>query len=150
MEKLDVIIPVKNEAHNIKELVERASLALNNAEIPFRLIFIDDNSTDQTVTLIKKLSEQYPINLYKKIGKPGKAYSIIEGAAIAQTELVVMLDADLQYPPEATPRMFEAAKYFDVVVGNRLSYKGSFIRKIASRFNAFIFGRVLFGFRVDV
>src|SRR3990167_1133423 len=107
MTNLDIIVPLKNEAPNIKPLVERISTALSKAKIAYRLILVDDRSTDDTVEQVNKLINNYPIILHKKRGKPGKAYCILEGAKLAQSENLAMLDADLQYPPEIIPQMLE-------------------------------------------
>lgn len=150
MQYLDIIIPVKNEAHALLQLVLRLHKTLTKANIRYTLIFVDDRSTDATVAQIQKLSKSYPIKLVHKQGKPGKAFSILEGAAVATQEFVVMLDADLQYPPEAIPQMLQKTPEHAVVVANRRIYKNTWFRRIASRSNAFIFGKLLFGLQHDV
>lgn len=148
--RLDVIVPVQNEAVNIPSLVERIHATLTSARISYHIIFVDDHSTDETVAIIQNLKSKYPITLHSKEGEVGKAYSILEGADLAKSDLLAMIDADLQYPPEMLPKMVEAAKIHGVVVANRKVYKSTFIRRLASRMIAFTFGRLLFGLRFDV
>lgn len=148
--QIDIIVPVKNEAANIVHLVERIHEALAKAHIPYHIIFIDDHSEDGTVAVIQNLTSKYPITVRSKEGKEGKAYSIVEGAACAQSDIVAMLDADLQYPPEMLPEMVELAKTHGVVVANRKVYKSTLMRRMASRAIAFVFGRLLFGLPYDI
>lgn len=147
---LSIIIPVKNEAFNISPLAKRINKAMSRSKISYEMIFIDDFSTDRTHRTIKVLQEVYPIKLYKKQGQEGKAYSILEAVQYTKAEYVVMIDADLQYPPEAIPEMFKIASQFGVVLGDRISYHGSFLRKFFSQSFSFIFGRLLHGFNLDV
>lgn len=123
---------------------------MNEAKIPYKMIFIDDHSTDKTAQIIENLAVSHPVKLYKKQGKIGKAYSIMEGVRYSDSEFVVMLDADLQYPPEAIPGMYEKAAEFGVVVGNRKDYEASFLRKFVSKVFNLGFGKILHGFKVDV
>ncbi len=150
MKNLDIIIPVKNEEGNILPLLERIHKAMSQASLFYKIIFIDDHSTDKTYKILNNLINKYPIRVYKKEGKLGKAFSIIEGVKYSNAEYVVMLDADLQYPPEAIPEMFAKSKGHGVVVGNRKGYKASFLRKFVSKAFNFGFGRMLHGFKVDV
>lgn len=153
MDQLDIIIPIRNEEKNIPFLVERISHILARVKTKYTIIFIDDHSTDKTKELILSLSLKYPIVYQRKIGKLGKAFSIIQGAEIAKSDYFVMMDADLQYAPEAIAEMItklESSKDIGVVVANRKIYKGKFLRRLVSRFNAFVFGRLLFGLNYDV
>lgn len=131
-------------------LVARIDQVMVEAKIPYKMIFVDDLSTDKTVEILEGLKSAYPIKIFKKQGKIGKAYSIMEGVRYSDSEFVVMLDADLQYPPEAIPEMYAKAADYGVVVGNRKSYKASFLRKFVSRAFNFGFGKLLHGFKVDV
>ncbi|QQS39497.1 glycosyltransferase [Candidatus Woesebacteria bacterium] len=147
--KLDIIVPVINEGDNIAPLTQRIHLAMVNAQIDYRIIFVDDHSTDHTVREINKLTNSFPVILHNKKGKKGKAISILEGAQIAITEYVAMIDGDLQYPPEALPELFEVARKHGIAVANRKNHKTSFLRKFGSKANILIFERILHGFKVD-
>lgn len=152
MPNISIIIPTYNEEKNIQPLVERLDKALKKNNIFYELIFIDDHSTDQTLRAILSLINKYPIKVYLKEGIQGKAYSLIEGIAKAQYDLVGMIDADLQYPPEAIPKMLELAPKDDlgVVVARRKIYKDSPLRKISSHTFSTVFGRVLHGLNYDI
>lgn len=149
MQKLDIIIPVFNEAGNIKELVDRIDKAMRDADMAYQLIFVDDNSTDETGKEIKVAAKSYPVTLLIKKGERGKAFSILEGAKFAKSDYIAMIDGDLQYPPEAIPEMYKLAIERGVCVANRKKANTSFIRKIGSKVNTLIFGKLLLGLDCD-
>ena len=115
MRYLDVLVPVKNEADNVEELVRRIHTSLTEAGISYGVIFIDDHSDDTTVEVINRLAKQYPVKAYRKQGKKGKAYSILEGMNYSSADTLAMIDGDLQYPPEALVEMYEKPNQHGVV-----------------------------------
>ena len=129
---LDIIIPVQNEEKSINELTERLVGTLDKTDIKYRLTYIDDNSTDNT---LKRINEQidkdksHNIRFLIKKGKVGKAYSILQGARNTSAKFIAMIDGDLQYPPEIISVMYKKAKKFGMVVANRKTVKTSTIRK---------------------
>ncbi|MFZ1721463.1 MAG: glycosyltransferase [Microgenomates group bacterium] len=147
---LDVLIPVKNEVHSIEELAKRLHSALSAKSIPHSLIFIDDRSTDGTLELLQTISKKYPIQIVKKKGEQGKAFSILEGAEIATASYLAMIDGDLQYPPEVLPEMLELTSEFGVVVANREQSEINPIRKFISKTFRHTIGKFFLGFDVDV
>jgi len=150
IEGLSVIVPTFNEEANVTSLVEKIHNALSQAKINYEIIFIDDHSTDQTQNIISNLAIYYPIISATKVGKKGKSYSILEGAKFAQFDNIAMIDADLQYPPEALPKMVGMLKSSDLVISNRKKYKDAAVRKVLSRTFRFLFGHVLFGLNYDI
>jgi len=147
---LSVVIPTYNEAGTIETLIERIINSLQSAKLSYEIILVDDYSSDTTREIINKLSQKYPISLYLKKGAKGKAHSLLQGMNQAQGEYIAMIDGDLQYPPEVIPEMYALAQKSGMVVANRKVYKSKSFRRFASRANAFIFGRLLFGFNCDV
>src|SRR3989338_3622334 len=148
---LSIIVPVVDEERNITQLVKRITSTLNAKKYSFEIIIIDDHSTDKTVSLIKSLAKKYPIKLYQKKGKKGKAYSLLEGFTYAKYGLVAMIDADLQYPPEEIPKMVEKINdSVGVVVADRKIHKSSLLRKILSYGFSLFFARFLHGLDHDV
>lgn len=150
MQKLSLVIPTFNEEGNIRELVRRIDKALSGRKIFYELIFIDDHSTDKTALIVASLASFYPISLYPKQGKMGKAYSLIEGFSKARYDNLGMIDADLQYPPEAIPQMLCQLQDFDVVVANRKSKKIGVFRKFLSEGNRVVFGKLLHKLDCDI
>lgn len=150
MQTVDIIIPVMNEARNVRALCKRIHAALTEAGWNYRAIFIVDHSTDNTFEVLEKLSSQYPLVVKYKQGKPGKAYSVLEGVQLATSEYVVMIDGDLQYPPEAIPKMLEMAPSYGVVIAERKKREGHFIRHLISLCGAYIVGKLLLHLLYDV
>lgn len=150
--QLSIIIPTWNEEGNIKPLVERIDAALKPLKITYELIFVDDQSTDGTRELILALGKTYPIKkLLMKKSQRGKASSLLWGFTNARYDTIAMIDADLQYPPEAIPEMLDKIdKNIDIVIANRREQHVSFQRKVLSQMFRHFFGKFLNGFTCDV
>ena len=149
IKNIDIIVPVFNEADSIEELTKRIHTTLKPRKIAYNIIFVDDNSTDSSEKVIKSLQRVYPITYLKKKGKQGKAYCILEASRVAKAKHLVMIDGDLQYPPEAIPNMLKLAEEHGVVVANRRKHNTSKLRKLLSKANSILFGKVLMGFECD-
>lgn len=151
MKDISIIVPVWNEAENIPSLVKRISKTCNKANLSYELIFIDDHSTDKTIELLADIQKGYPIFFYTKEGKQGKAFSLYEGFKKASAKILVMIDADLQYPPEVIPEMVAMLHdHVDIVVSERIHEQRSHMRKLLSKSYKFLFGKILFGLHTDV
>jgi len=148
---ISIIIPTRNEEGSIVELIKRINNVLQSDPGTYEIIIVDDHSVDRTVTLVKKLIATYPLFIYIKKGKPGKAQSLIEGFSYSKYDLICMIDADLQYPPESIPEMLHKIdKGADIVVANRKKKKTNIIRRFLSNGYLYFFGRILHGFTCDV
>jgi glycosyltransferase XagB len=148
---ISIIIPTWNEEENIRPLIERIHAALTVTRITYEILFVDDHSTDKTRNEINTLSRSYPITLYLKKGDKGKAHSLLQGFTKAKYDVICMIDADLQYPPEAIPEMLQ--KIYDnndIVVAERRHYHTGLGRRILSRVYLTVFGRMLHHLNVDV
>src|SRR5690349_21201676 len=151
MHSLSIIIPTWNEEGNIEKLIGRLNAALASTSMPYEIIFIDDHSTDKTRMTVEKLSEDYPVSLHLKKGKKGKAQSLVEGFSYARNSLICMIDADLQYPPEAIPAMIEKIiEGADIVVANRKKQHSSKLRRVLSAGFKKVFCNFFFGLNHDV
>ncbi len=151
--KISVVIPTLNERESVEPLIRRIARSLEDSDIVWEAIFIDDHSQDGTVGEINRMALEYAnVSVYVKQGKPGKAYSLLEGFSYAQYPYIAMLDADLQYPPEALPEMVTMLSEgkADIVVGNRKEKETTLLRKILSRGFSLFFGKFLHGLDCDV
>ena len=109
---VDIIVPVHNEEASIDELCERVGrLGLGN-----RLLFVDNDSTDRTVERIGRHPEA---RLIRHETDEGYGASIRDGIAASDAEHIIILDADLEYPPETIPTIIEALKHHPVVYASR-------------------------------
>jgi glycosyltransferase involved in cell wall biosynthesis len=130
---LSVVIPVMNEQNNIAPLIERIAKALS--DIQHEVIFVDDGSKDGTVAEIERhgLPNTRVVVLNRNYGQTA---AMAAGIDVAQGELIVMLDADLQNDPDDIPLMMERLQKenWDVVAGIRTNRQdGLFLRKIPSK-----------------
>ncbi len=115
---LSLIVPTYNEQDNIKPLVEKIAgvLSGNNYEI----VFIDDNSTDDTVELASRLSPKYPVRVIVRRNERGLASAVAKGFRQAKGELLGVIDADLQHPPEVLIHLVQAIKDgADIAIASR-------------------------------
>ena len=151
MNAISVIVPTLNEVDNIAMLVSRIAAGFDNSGLQYEIVFVDDHSTDGTVKAIENLSTEFPVRYLMKRGERGKAHSLLEGFADAKYETLCMIDADLQYPPEAIMPMYRLMESTDtdIVLTNRLDHATSRLRKITSAGFNFIFTKLLFGFDYD-
>lgn len=151
MQGISIIIPTYNEEENVLLLIQRVIKTLDKTDTPYEIIIVDDHSTDKTVTVVKKLTADYPVSIYEKKGKTGKAFSILEGSLYCAYDIIGMIDADLQYPPEAFPYMLNLIeKGNSLVIGRREDNDIPILRKATSSIYSTIFNKWLHGLPFDV
>ncbi|MGM0550193.1 MAG: glycosyltransferase family 2 protein [Bacteroidota bacterium] len=133
MEKLSIVVCVYNEELNIKPLVEQIYQSLK--EYNFELIYVDDGSTDNTVSEIKSLNKK-EIHLVELRKNYGQSSALAAGIDYASGEYIITMDGDLQNDPSDIPAMLEKLKKeeLDLVAGIRKNRQdGMFLRKIPSK-----------------
>jgi len=116
---VSIIVPTYNERHNVGPLVSRIETAM--AGMSYELVFVDD-STDGTEQVIGELAAQRGnIALLHRTGRGGLATAVCDGIARARGEVICVIDADLQHPPEVLPLLAEAVERTraDVAVASR-------------------------------
>jgi dolichol-phosphate mannosyltransferase len=116
-----LIVPTLNEAGNIGPLLDSVQQALNSADNPYTVIVVDDGSTDGTREIVRDYSRRDArIQLAPRDGQSGLAGAILHGWAQSDAELLGVMDADLQHPPDLLPSMLAAADDdVDIVVASR-------------------------------
>jgi dolichol-phosphate mannosyltransferase len=113
-----ILIPTFNEHDNITPLVERISAAIPGKD--YEVVFVDDDSHDGTPELIDKLSLKYPVRVVVRKDKKGLASAVVDGFSLVSTNIIVVMDADLQHPPEVIPALIKALRDgADVAVASR-------------------------------
>ena len=104
---VSVIIPAFNEEEVIEKTAETIGLILKDAEIRYELIFVDDGSKDKTWEIISGLSAQNPrIKGVKFSRNFGKEAAIMAGLSESKGDCSVVIDCDLQHPPEKIVEMY--------------------------------------------
>lgn len=120
---LSIIIPAYNEKTNIERAVKTISEILEGGNIPFELVFVSDGSTDGTYEEICRLREQdIRVRGLEFSRNFGKEAAIFAGLELAKGDACVVMDCDLQHPPQAIPEMYKLWKEgFEVVEGIKKS-----------------------------
>lgn len=143
--KISVVIPTYNERENLPELVERLSRALQGYE--YEIVIVDDDSPDKTWGLAEELARKYPIKVIRRTKEKGLSSAVIRGFKEASGDVFVVMDADLQHPPEKVPELIEAIKRgADIAIASRYVPGGAvknwyWYRKLISK-GAIMIGRV--------
>jgi dolichol-phosphate mannosyltransferase len=123
---LSVIVPCYNEEEAIETTHARLSKVLDETGLAYEIIYIDDGSKDTTVEKLRAINASSPnARLIKLSRNFGHQIAVTAGLEYADGDAVVLIDADLQDPPEVIPQM--VAKWregFDVVYGVRASREG--------------------------
>lgn len=119
MPMLSVIIPSYNEESNIKNTAKVLTSILEKAKIEFELLFISDGSQDDTYDTILETAKENPRVKGAEFSRNfGKEASIFAGMELALGDCCVVIDCDLQHPPEVIPEMYELwMEGFEVVEG---------------------------------
>jgi polyisoprenyl-phosphate glycosyltransferase len=122
---ISLVAPVYNEAEVLAEFVERACAALSATGLSWEMIFADDGSLDATAELIRAHRQKDPrIGLVSLSRNFGKEIAMAAGLDHARGEAVVVIDADLQDPPELIGEMIALWRDgYDVVYARRSERK---------------------------
>lgn len=136
-----IIVPTYREAPNLRPLVERVFAALGETGIDGELIIVDDHSQDGTEETAEALGKEYPVRLIVRRNERGLSSAVLTGFREAVHDCFVVMDADLQHPPEMVPALLERLGRgdCDFVIGTRYGGEGGidedwpFLRRIVSR-----------------
>lgn len=122
--KISVIIPCYNEAATVEEIIRRVSDS--NAPYERQVIVVDDGSTDGSGTLLEELVQHFPIHVVRHAANLGKGAAFRSALKIADGDIVLIQDADLEYTPGDHDRLLAPLKSgeADIVYGTRFNGKG--------------------------
>lgn len=130
--QLSVVVPVRNEQDNVAALVAEIDAAL--AHITHEIIYVDDGSTDLTLSRLQSLQNRYELRILCHARSCGQSTAVRSGVKAARYDWVVTLDGDGQNNPADIPKLLAAlAPGVELVGGNRrLSRKDNRIKRISS------------------
>jgi glycosyltransferase involved in cell wall biosynthesis len=139
---VSLIVPVYNEAEILQTTWARLHEVMKATGLSHEIIFVNDGSSDESEGVLSDIVQQdqsvININLSRNFGKE---YALTAGLDFANGEAIIMIDADLQDPPELIPDMLkEWQNGFDVVTMRRTSRDGETVMK---RSSAWLFYRLL-------
>jgi dolichol-phosphate mannosyltransferase len=133
---VSVVVPVRNEAENIRPLTDEIVAALSG-RWPFELVFVNDGSTDGTQAAIQKLKAERPfLRQVKHEISCGQSSAVRTGVAAARAPLVATLDGDGQNDPSFIPALLAALEQgttIGLVAGQRVGRRDTGFKKIQSR-----------------
>jgi len=140
--ELSIIVPAFNEAGNILPLYEKLCATLDTRHIEFEIIYVNDGSLDETLSQIKDITDSDTRVRFASFSRNfGHEAATSCGLKLAVGKAAVLIDADLQDPPEAIVQLYDKWKEgFDVVYGRRT------LRPDENRFkkvSAYLFYRLL-------
>lgn len=121
-ELISVVVPVLNEAANLQHLVGRLSSTLDTLGTTWELVFVDDGSIDDTLDKLKELNAADPrIKAVSLSRNFGKEIALAAGLRYAKGDAAILMDADLQHPPEMLAQFVARWREgYQVVYGQRL------------------------------
>lgn len=140
--KYSIVIPIYNEEETLRELYRRVSQVMDRLDGPAELVLINDGSRDFSLKLMRELHQEDPRVCYLSLARNfGHQIAVTAGLAFSRGQVVVIMDADLQDPPELLPDMIEQWRQgYQVVYAQRTQRlkEGWF-----KRFTAYAFYRIL-------
>lgn len=132
MKLISIIVPCYNEEEVLPLFYDKITEIMENMhnkyeEVSFEIVFVDDGSKDNTLKKLRELSKKDKriryISFSRNFGKESGMYAGLESA---KGDYIVVMDADLQHPPEFIPQMYEFVKEgeYDCATTRRVSRKG--------------------------
>ena len=120
MNKYSLIIPCYNCSEFIEKNIIKLIRKLNNFNIKYEIILIDDGSTDKTLEILKKINLNFKkIKILKNNFNIGKSFSSIKGIKVSKYQKIILIDCDLPYFSDLKNIIFELNKGYDLVTINR-------------------------------
>ncbi len=132
---VSIVVPVYNSAAILPELVAELDPVLKALGTEFEVILIDDDSTDDSWTVISELKREFSyIRSIRMMRNFGQHNALLCGVRAAKFDVVVTMDDDLQHPPKEIPRLLESLNsQADVVYGAPKKAKHGLWRNLASQ-----------------
>ncbi len=124
--KISVILPAYNEGENLKELLPQIYEVLGEG---IEIIVVDDASTDNT----SEIAESYKAKVIKNPYNMGNGASIKRGIRQANSDIVVLMDADGQHLPQEIPKLLKEIDKFDMIIGARHNSYQVWWRRLANK-----------------
>ncbi|MEW6570101.1 MAG: glycosyltransferase family 2 protein [Nitrospirota bacterium] len=129
--RLSVVVPAFNEAEALSEFHRRLSNVLQSMGVKAEIVYVNDGSTDDTLAVMEALREKEPgiaiIDLSRNFGKE---IALTAGLDYAKGDAIIVIDADLQDPPELIPELVKQWEMgYDVVYAKRVKRHGEGILK---------------------
>ncbi|MBT2489564.1 glycosyltransferase family 2 protein [Streptomyces sp. ISL-96] len=121
MVQISIVVPCYNESEVIETFHDALITTLEPIGATFEICYVDDGSSDDTIAILKDLAGADPRVRYTSFSRNfGKESAMLAGMRMSRGAAVVLMDADLQHPPEFIPRMLELHQHgYDQVIAQR-------------------------------
>lgn len=131
---LSVVAPVYNEQGNIELFYERTKNALEDKDIKFEVIFVNDGSKDQSLILLLKMAlEDSRVKVIDLSRNFGHQLAVTSGLANARGDAAVIIDTDLQDPPELIPDLVQKwQEGYDIIDAKRKTRQDKFLKRVTA------------------
>ncbi|MCX7012833.1 MAG: glycosyltransferase family 2 protein [Candidatus Sumerlaeota bacterium] len=131
--RISIIVPLKNEARSVAQLVDETRAALARVAEPYEIVLVDDGSTDGTWATIRTMAEADPrvigIRFRKNLGQTA---ALSAGFDYSRGDVIFPMDGDLQNDPADIPRLLaKLEEGYDVVSGWRRSRRDPLLMRVA-------------------
>ncbi len=138
-----IIIPIKDEEHNILSLVNEIEPVMTALNKPWELICIDDGSKDKSFEILNKLRSQKPfLKLISFTRNYGQSSAFDAGFKRAQGDYIITLDGDLQNDPRDIPKLLKQVSSYDMVCGWRHTRRDRLSKRMTSKISNYIRSRL--------
>jgi len=138
---LSIVVPIYNESENINPFIDKILLTLKKINVKYEIIFVLDPSEDDTEDKVLELIKKNPnIKLIKFSRRFGQPTAMLAGIKNSSLDNVVLIDVDLQDPPNLIEKMYESRKEgYETVLAKRTNKKGeNILRKIIANIGYFL------------
>jgi dolichol-phosphate mannosyltransferase len=144
MPEITVVIPTLDERENVVPMIHSIETVL--AGVDYEIIFVDDDSEDDTAGLVRAIAQDSPrVRILERIGRRGLSSAVIEGMMASSAPYLAVMDSDLQHDEKILPVMFRTLRdeRLDLVIATRHSEGGSIgsmapFRRRLSRFGHYL------------
>lgn len=135
VQSISLIVPALNEADNLVETIPQAIAVLEEMNVDYEVIVVDDGSTDDTSKVMRKLRAVHPhLRSIRLRRNTGKAAAMSIGFDLATSDIFVTMDADGQDEPRAIPVLVaKLDEGFDLVTGRRATRQDRFLKRHTSQ-----------------
>ncbi|MDR1990310.1 MAG: polyprenol monophosphomannose synthase [Acidobacteriaceae bacterium] len=118
---LTLVIPTYNECERIDRLLEQIFEVASASHVTIEVIVVDDNSSDGTGQRAEAWATRERVRVLHRPGKLGLGSAVLDGFAMAETDIIGVMDADLSHPPDLIPRLYATITGgdIDIVVASR-------------------------------
>jgi dolichol-phosphate mannosyltransferase len=120
--RLSIVLPTYNESKNIGEMIRQLTQLLEvSFDQGYEIIVVDDNSPDRTWELAQNLASEHPrVRVVRRESERGLSTAVIRGWQVARGEMLGVIDADLQHPPEVLLGLIQAMiRGADIAIASR-------------------------------